>query len=120
MGKLEFSLSRAKEFVFRKLYLSLGERTEKQIARAFSLMSFSRMACGGSVWIYWELKNLSRNLPYAENVSLYGDPLREIPGGFTIVEKEMGSRLVRVRKIRILLPIATGEFETSIGPKTNS
>jgi len=49
-----------------------------------------------------------------------GDPLREISGGFTVVEKEIGSRLVRVRKIRILLPIATGEFETSIGPRTNS
>lgn len=66
------------------------------------------------------LKNLSRNLPHVENVSLYGDPLREIPRGFKVVEKEMGSRLVRVRKIRILLPIATGEFETSIGPRTSS
>lgn len=67
-----------------------------------------------------ELKNLSRNLPHVENVLLYRDPLREIPGGFTVAKKEMGSRLVRVRKIRILLPIATGEFETSIGPRTNS
>jgi hypothetical protein len=40
--------------------------------------------------------------------------------GGRAVEKEMGSRLVRVRRIRILLPIATGEFETRIGPRTSS
>lgn len=53
------------------------------------------------------------------------DPLREIPGGFAegwrrrVAGKEMGFRLVRARRIRMLLPIAAGEFETSIAPRAS-
>lgn len=67
--------------------------------------------------ICWDSGNLLRNLLHI----LYGDPLRAIPGGFTVgAEKEMGSRRVRADGIRILLPIATGEFEMNIGPRTSS